>query len=342
MKVAKLYSADDIRVEEMSIPKIGPREALVRMKACGICTGDIVPWYIERKAPLVFGHEPAGVIEKIGEELTDFKVGDRVFIHHHAPCMLCEECRKGRYVHCKTWRETSLDPGGMAEFVRIPEINLRYDTLKLPEGISFYDGALVEPTATVIKSLKRAEINPGETMAVIGLGVMGQLHVILSRQFGIREVFGLDMVPFRLKKALDFGASAVVDVKREDPKEKIAEFTSGVMADTVVVGPASIEAIEEGLQIVASGGRLILFTPTHPERVWRLKPYEIYMREISIIPSYSAGPYETREALKWIESGIVSAEKLVTHRFPLGDVKKAYSIAREARDCLKVMIDFEL
>src|SRR4030042_2529306 len=156
MKVARLYSFHDIRIEDMPVPEIGPGDALLKTRASGICSGDVMPWYIENKAPLVFGHEPSGEIVEVGKNVKSFTPGDRVFVHHHAPCLTCRYCRRGDHVQCETWKNTKIIPGGISEYILIPEINLKNDTLKLPEDVSFEDGTLVEPTACVLKGLKRA------------------------------------------------------------------------------------------------------------------------------------------------------------------------------------------
>ncbi len=156
MKVARLYSFTDIRIEEMPIPVPGEGEALLRTRASGICSGDVMPWYIERKAPLVLGHEPSGEIVQVGPGVSAFKPGDRVAVHHHAPCGSCRHCLRGDTVQCPTWRATRIVPGGMAEYILIPAINLANDTLKLPDGVSFEDGTLVEPLGCVMKSIGRS------------------------------------------------------------------------------------------------------------------------------------------------------------------------------------------
>src|SRR4030043_5217 len=156
MKVAKLYSFHDIRVEDVPVPETGPGDALLKTRASGICSGDVMPWYKEKKAPLVLGHEPSGEIVAVGKNVKSLMAGDRVFVHHHAPCLACRYCRKGDYVQCETWKNTKIIPGGISEYILIPEINLKNDTLKLPEHVSFEDGTLVEPTACVLKGLKRA------------------------------------------------------------------------------------------------------------------------------------------------------------------------------------------
>ena len=150
MKAARLYSRDDIRIEEIDAPEPDEGEILVQTRACGICTGDIMGWYMERKAPLVFGHEPSGVVAAVGAGVEELNVGDRVFVHHHAPCGRCRHCRRGAYVHCKTWRSTGLRPGGMAEYFAVPAANVAADTLRLPDSVSFEAGSLIEPTACVV------------------------------------------------------------------------------------------------------------------------------------------------------------------------------------------------
>ena len=115
---------DDVRFETMPIPRPGPHDALVRVRACGICTGDVTPWYIKKKCPIVLGHEPAGEIVEVGAQVTRFQAGDRVFIHHHAPCFACRSCRRGFYSMCPTWRQSNLVPGGAAEFTLVPQVNL--------------------------------------------------------------------------------------------------------------------------------------------------------------------------------------------------------------------------
>ncbi|MEO6991355.1 MAG: alcohol dehydrogenase catalytic domain-containing protein, partial [Candidatus Baltobacteraceae bacterium] len=153
MRAAVLYDVDDIRIERREVPRLEPGDLLVRTGASGICSGDLMPWYVRRKAPFVFGHEPAGTVVAVGAGAA-FEIGARVFAHHHAPCFRCARCLRGAYVQCATWRATALDPGGMAEFFRIPRANVA-DTLRLPEGVSFADGSLVEPLACVVKSLVR-------------------------------------------------------------------------------------------------------------------------------------------------------------------------------------------
>ncbi|HEV2170172.1 MAG TPA: alcohol dehydrogenase catalytic domain-containing protein, partial [Candidatus Binatus sp.] len=180
MRVARMYDVGDIRVEESARPAVGDSDILVRVRACGICSGDIMPWYMKRKAPLVFGHEPVGVVEDAGAAVRGFKAGDRVFVHHHAPCFQCAACRRGEFVQCATWRATNITPGGMAEFFLVSAANQR-DTHRLSDSITDADGVLIEPAACVVKSLKRSGLKAGESILIIGLGIMGMMHVKLAR-----------------------------------------------------------------------------------------------------------------------------------------------------------------
>lgn len=362
MKVARLYSFDDIRIEDVAVPKIGPYDALIKTKACGICSGDVMKWYIEKKAPLVLGHEPAGEIVELGSSLvhhSSFSIGDRVFVHHHAPCMTCRYCRRGDHVQCETWKKTKIIPGGISEYILIPEINLKNDTLKLPDNISYEDGTLVEPLACVLKGIKRITppllpLDPSlippllrgekkgllsdKTALIIGLGVMGLTNLLILKRLGLGKIIGADRVQYRLNKAKEFGADDVVDVSKEDLIDSLRELTENNMADLVIVGPNSVEAMKEGISCAGAGGTVLLFTPAKPDEKLVIDPNYLYFNDINIVTSYSCGPDDTREALKIIKEGVVRAERLVTHRFPIEKTAEAFRLVAEAKGSLKVVI----
>jgi L-iditol 2-dehydrogenase len=347
MKVAKLYSFNNIRIENIPIPEIGSGDALMKTKASGICSGDVMQWYIEKKAPLVLGHEPAGEIVGVGKNVTTFQLGDRVSPHHHAPCLTCRYCRRGDHVQCETWKNTKIIPGGISEYILIPEINLKNDTLKLPDNVSFEDGTLVEPLACVLKGLKRAGFRlensslSDRTVLVIGLGVMGQLNILIAKRFGSGRIIGADKVQYRLRKAKEFGADDVIDVSKESLTDSLKRFTGNEMADLVIVGPNSVEAMREGISAAGVGGTVLFFTPAKPDERLVIDPHYLYFRDINIVTSYSCGPAETREALKLIEEGVIRAEKLVTQRSPIEKTAEAFKLTAEARDSLKAVIMFE-
>jgi L-iditol 2-dehydrogenase len=341
MKAAVAYDFGDVRLEERPVPRIGPGEALVRMRACGICSGDVTPWYIRRKCPLVPGHEPAGEIVEVGPEVRGFRPGDRVFVHHHAPCFTCRACRRGFFSMCPVWKASHLDPGGLAEYVRVPAVNLQGDTLLLPDEVSWEDGALVEPLACVVKAFRRGGLRPGDRVALLGLGVMGQMMILLARHLGAEWIGGSDRVPYRLEKAREFGADLALDSSAASFPEAVRQATGGEGADLVVVGPGSVQAMAEGIECAGKGGTVLWFMGSEPEATLQVHPHHLYFHEISLVSSYSCGPDDTRQALDLVRRGVISAERLVTHRFPLEQAPEACQVTARARESLKVMVVFD-
>jgi L-iditol 2-dehydrogenase len=338
MQVARLYDFGDIRVEQSARPEVGPDDILVRASACGICSGDIMPWYIRRKAPLVLGHEPVGVVEEAGAAVRGFRPGERVFVHHHAPCFSCAACRRGEYVQCATWRATKITPGGMAEYFLVSAENQR-DTLRLPDDVADIDGVLVEPAACVVKSIRRSGLKPGETILVIGLGIMGMMHVKLARYRGAGLVIGADLFQTRASRAKELGADVGLVVSGDDLAEQILQVTDGAMADVVIVGPGTARALTTGIAAAGKGATVVQFTATPPEEEMLVRPHDLYFNETRLIPSYSCGPDDTREALELVRRGVLNARELVTHRFPLARVCEAYDQAQKP-DSLKVVVTF--
>ncbi len=320
MRAAVLYDVEDLRIEERPVPKIADGEVLVRVRASGICSGDVMPWYIRRKAPLVLGHEPAGVVEATAGE-TSFAVGDRVFVHHHAPCFACRACLRGDHVQCATWRASKIDPGGIAEYFRVPRENLR-DTLVLPENVSFADASLVEPLACVVKSLRRSGVAAGDRLYVIGLGVMGLLHVLAALHLGA-EVFGSDFLPQRRAAAERIGATAF------HPDDAAAVLGAG--ADVVICGPGTALAMRASFEAAAPGGTVVMFTPFSPDTPLEADPGRFYFSDLRLVASYSCGPDDTRASLALIGAGVVTAERVGAELVSLDDVPRAYRDLAQAR-----------
>lgn len=340
MKAARLYSPTDIRIEDMPRPAVGPGEALVRTRACGICSGDAMPWYIEKKAPLVLGHEPVGEIAEVGQGVTAFSPGERVFVHHHAPCFGCACCRRGDYVHCETWKNTALSPGGVAEFFLVPEVILEHDTLPLPDEMDFQTGTLIEPLACVVKGMRKAGLRKGDTVLVIGLGAMGVLNGLMAKSRGVERLIGADMVPYRLEAAKRLGFDDVIDVSKAGLKEAVSELTSGGMAHLVVVCPNSAEAMQQGLGVVAPGGTVLFFSPAKPGETITFDANELYFGDISIVTSYSCGPTDTADALMMMAEGKIDVSGVITHRFPIEQTAEAYRLTVEAGESLKCVVVF--
>ena len=356
MRAAVMYDVDDIRIEERAVPVLEAGDALVRTAASGVCSGDLMPWYVRKKAPFVFGHEPSGTIVAFGGEPPSrrdgvaFALGDRVFAHHHAPCFACAACARGAFVHCATWRSTALDPGGMAEYFRVPRANL-VDTLPLPPAMSFADGSLVEPLACVVKSLRRAfpaELGrrpetvadpsalAGKTLYAIGAGVMGAMHVALAAALGA-TVFVSDFHDARRALARDLGAAAAWH-----PAAALAELarvSGGALADAVVCGPGNPAALAHAVDAAAADGTVLMFTPIAPDERFVLDQSRAYFRDVRLVSSYSCGPDDTRDALAAIARGVVSAARLGAVPFAFPAVGAAYA-AMAGADVVKAIVTF--
>jgi L-iditol 2-dehydrogenase len=330
------YAPGDLRIEEVSLPPLGPGELLVRVRACGLCPGEVMDWYMARKAPVPLGHEPVGEVVEAADGVA-FRPGDRVFVHHHAPCLDCHFCRRGEFVQCATWRPRRLVPGGLATYAIVQAAAVASDVVRLPEGLSDDVATFIEPLACVVKSVRRARVRDGDHVLVIGLGVMGLLHLLVMRALAApAQLLAVDRIPERLAGAAGL-ADAVIDTSRAPLAEAVARATGGRGADVVVVGPGSVEALEAGRQATAPGGTLVVFTPTPPDVVWPLRMHDVFFNETTIVPSYSAGPTDTREAVRLLSGGL-AVEPLITHRLPLRDAGAGYALVRAAGPALKVVV----
>ncbi|MBD5606907.1 MAG: alcohol dehydrogenase catalytic domain-containing protein [Candidatus Eremiobacteraeota bacterium] len=354
MHAAVMYDVDDIRIEERPLPSLDDGDVLIRMAASGVCSGDLMPWYVRKKAPFVFGHEPAGTVVALGAgpapatgDGTSLRIGDRVFAHHHAPCGACDACRAGRFVHCATWRATSLDPGGMAEYVRVPRANLT-DTLVLPADVGFADASLVEPLACVVKSLRRAfprELSDGviwngtlrdRTIYVIGAGVMGLMHVALGVASGA-TVYASDFNGERLAIARKLGARATF--APAEALDALGAASQGRLADAVICGPGTPGALAHAVEATGADGTVLMFTPIEPDERFVFDQSAAYFRDVRLVSSYSCGPRDTASALRLIADGVVSVERLEATEFPFPAVAPAYEAMRSAA-LVKAIVTF--
>jgi len=342
MRAAVLYDVDDIRIEQRDVPALAEGDLLVQTRASGICTGDVMGWYVKRKAPLVLGHEPAGTVVALGpgtpavdDDGVPFAPGDRVFAHHHAPCFTCAPCAREDYVQCATWRATKIVPGGLSEYFRVPAANVR-DTLRLPEGVSFADGSLVEPLACVMKSLRRGRVRSDDAVLVIGLGVMGLMHVAAALDRGAR-VFGSDFNETRRTLAAKLGAT----VAHPDAiGAELRRATEGRGADVVICGPGAPGPLRDAFGLAAPGGTVVMFTPLEPGVAFDFDANDLYFRDLTLVASYSCGPNDTREALAAIARGAVTAERLGATFYPLEEAGVAYAALRGAQ-IVKPIVTFE-
>ena len=337
MRVSRYYSRQDIRLEEMPVPEIGPGELLVQVKACGLCGSDLMAWYADEKAPTVLGHEPTGVVVKVGEGVEQFAVGDRVFVHHHVPCFTCHYCTRGYYTLCATFKATHIDPGGFAEVIRVPALNVARDVLRLPDDMSFEEGTLIEPVATCIRGIERAGLQKGDTVAVLGAGVSGLILLQLARLWGAGLVVATDFVDYRLEMARRLGADHALHAAA-DVGAVLKALNEGRGADVVLVAVGSSKAMEQGLALAEKGGTVLFFAPTPPGVTLPISPHRLVFEEVTVTGSYSCTPQETRLALKLIQGGRINVKDLITHRFDLSGVGEAIKLAGEAQESLKIII----
>ncbi|MEM3109031.1 MAG: zinc-dependent dehydrogenase, partial [Candidatus Bathyarchaeia archaeon] len=324
MKAAVLHGPHDVRVDEVPVPEVSSGEILVRMKACGVCGTDVEKMHGKFITPPRLGHEVTGEVVEVGDKVEDVQVGDRVFVHHHVPCYKCHYCRHGDYTMCKEFPETNLDPCGFAEYFRVPEVNVaRGAVLKLPSSIDFEKGTLIEPTACCIRGLSRSRLNVGDDALVIGAGPIGLTMVSLLRFYGAHTIIVSEVLDFRLRAAEEFGADYVVNPTLEDLKGKVLEATEGRGADLVITAFGGSKAIVQGLECVRKGGQILLFGAPPRGEILSYDVSKIFINEIRIIPSYSTTEIETAIAAKLLDKYLKNMEKLITHRFPLGETPQA-------------------
>ena len=338
MKCAMYYNNRDVRFEEIPIPKIRPDELLVQMHACGICGSDVLEWYRIKKAPLVLGHEMTGEIVKVGKNVKRYKVGDRVFVSHHVPCDTCHYCLNGHYTVCDTLRKTNFDPGGFAEFIRIPGINVDRGVFLLPDKISYEEGTFIEPLACVLRGQKTAHIQPGQTVFIIGGGIAGLLHLKLARALGASSVVVTDINKKRLLFAEQFGAK-VAFLADDNIPEHLKEANNGRLADIVIVAAGVIEAIRMACKTIDRGGTVLIFAPTEPGVDISLPLYDIWNDGITITTSYAGSPLDISQAIELIRSKNIIVQDMITHRFPLERAGEGFSLVERAQDSIKVIIE---
>ncbi|GMQ89824.1 MAG: zinc-dependent dehydrogenase [Gammaproteobacteria bacterium] len=336
MRQAVIRGPKTFEVETVPRPALrSSGELLLRTAACGICSGDLMEWYLERKVNTVLGHEVVGYAAEVGPELEHVEQGQLMFVHHHAPCMECRFCRAGDPVHCPTWRGSKLDPGGMAEYIRVPVVNAHQDSFAI-DDLTPEVGAIIEPLACSVKALARLGGRPREHGVVVGCGVMGLLNIAVAKAAGSAEVWAVEPDAGRREHARRFGADQVFTPWQLDDETRKQGFEG---ADYVIVGPGSPEVIVQSLGYVRNGGTVVLFTPT-PAVPTALDFCDLYFREVSLVPSYSCGPQDTRRAYELLRTGAVDVSPLITHRFRIDEIQQAYNTAKSGGDVLKVLVVF--
>jgi len=337
-RVAVYYRNSDVRIEERPVPKIGPGELLVRVRASGICGSDVLEWYRIKKAPIVLGHEVAGEVAAVGEGVTRWRVGQRIAVSHHVPCNTCHYCLAGYHTACETLHTTNFDPGGFAEYVRIPLLQADRGVFPLADNVSFEEGSFFEPLACVVRGQRSANLRPGQTVAVFGAGISGVLHIALAKALGAGRIVATDISEFRLNQARRFGADVVFDAKDDVPR-LVRESNGGRPADLVVVSAGALSAFKQALASVDRGGTVLCFATTDPGVELPVPLNEFWRNDVTLKPSYGNSPHDAKVALELIAARRVPVADMITHRLPLEDTPKGFRLmSTPGGEHLKVVI----
>jgi L-iditol 2-dehydrogenase len=319
VRVARSVSTREVRVEDAADPQPGSGDVVCRVLACGVCGSDVLDTWVARKVPVVLGHELAGEVVAVGDGVGGVAVGDRVVVHHHAPCGECRRCRRGHETLCERFRSTALDPGGFAERVRVPADLV--DELIVLDGLDPERATFVEPLACVLRAFDRCGLQPGDSLLVVGCGTSGLLAIAAAHARAVEAVWAREPRPERLERALALGA----------------ERHGNELVDVVMVCTPKPAAIAAGFAAVAPGGALCLYAPPDPGTPLGLDGHALYVGEIDVCASYSAGPADMRAAHALVASGRVDPLPFVTHRLGLDETGRALELARSG-EAIKALV----
>jgi len=338
MKVAVYYNNKDVRIEERPIPEINDDELLVKVISSGICGSDVMEWYRIKKAPLVLGHEISGIVDKAGKNVKNFKIGDRVMVSHHVPCMKCHYCLNSHHTACETLHKTNIYPGGFSEFIRAPEINVELGTFRLPDNVSFDEGTFVEPLGTAVRAQRTADLKENDALLVFGSGISGLLHIKLAKSKKLKKIIAVDINDYRLNAAKKFGADFALNAN-ESLAEEIKKINSGRLADAVIVCTGALAAAKQALQCVDKGGTILFFAVPKPDEKLEISINDFWRNEVKIMTSYGAAPNDLEESLELIKNKKINVADIITHRLKFDEIQEGFNLVAEAKDSLKVIIE---
>ena len=338
MRVAMYYNNHDVRVEEIPTPTIGPDELMVKVLASGICGSDVMEWYRIKKAPRVLGHEITGEIVQVGKGVDRYKAGERVFVSHHVPCNTCPYCLNGYHTLCDTLRTTNFDPGGFAEYIRVPRMNVDRGVFLLPDEVSFEEGVFIEPLACVLRGQRLARLRPGQTVLVIGSGISGLLHIALACASGAGRVVATDINEYRLEAAKRFGAAEVIHAK-EDVPSRLRQFLKGRLADLVIVCAGTTSAYQQALQSADRGATILSFAPLEPGVLFSFPFFEVWNDGMTLLSTYGGAPVDIASAIELLRANRLPIREMITHRLGLSESGTGFKLVAEARESIKVIIE---
>jgi len=340
MKAAFVKDSSSVVVEDVEKPILGTGDVLVKMHACGICGSDLEKVFGKYSQPSTrLGHEPSGTIEKVGENVSDFKKDDRVFVHHHVPCYSCHFCLHGNETMCEKYSETNLSPCGLAEEFIVPQWNVNHGgILKIPDSMSFEEAAMIEPLACCIRAWDKFSFQKGDSAAIFGVGATGMMHVMLSIVHEFDKIFCIDVNEFRLEFAKKFNITDAIKSSVPDIKQKILDQTDNRGVDVAIVATGSLQALSSAIDLVRKGGAVVMFGVPSKGAMINLNMSIIYSKEITMISSYAASDSDTKAALELIQSSKIDVKKLITHRYNIKDSPKAFEHAHHGVDSMKIII----
>ena len=338
MRVAMYYNNSDVRLEEMPVPDIGPGELLLKVEASGLCGSDVMEWYRIQRAPMVLGHEVSGEVVQVGTGVEQYKEGDRLEVTHHVPCNACHWCLSGRHTDCDTLHTTSFDPGGFAEYLRIPEINVNRGVFPIPDHVGYDESSITEPLACVYRGQRRANLQPGQNVLVLGSGLAGLIHINLARALGAGRIIATDMVDYRLDAARKLGADVTFSAM-EDVPARLREANNGRLADLVIVCTGALPALQQALESVERGGTVLFFAPTAPGVSLPVPINDVFFRnDVTLTTTYAGAPADLATAMDMIASGRVQVGEMISHRLGLAEAGLGFKLTADAGDSLKVII----
>ncbi len=340
MKAAFVKDESIISVDNIEKPSLGQGDILVKMESCGICGSDLEKVFGKYGQPSTrLGHEPAGVISEIGSKVSNFKVGDRVFTHHHVPCYSCHFCIHGNETMCPKYYETNLSPCGLSEEYQVPEWNVVHGgVLKIPDLMSFDEAAMIEPLACCVRAWHKFSYKKGDSVAILGVGPTGMMHVMLAKDKGLDKIFCLDVIDFRLEFAKKFHVTQTINSNDSSRNERILNGTENQGVDIAIIATGSLKALDDAFNLVRKGGTVILFgVPTKGDTI-NIDMSKVYSKEITLTTSYAASDYDTKEALELIESSRINVKSLITHKYTILETQKAFDHAHNGSDSMKIII----
>lgn len=338
MLAAFYYNNKDVRIQELPIPTINDEEVLLKVLASGICGSDVIEWYRVPKAPRVLGHEATGIITQVGNKVKGVKIGDRVFVSHHVPCNQCRYCQRGNHTACHTLHTTNYYPGGFAQYIRVPKINVSFGIYKLPDTMSFEEGTFIEPLACVSRGQRLSNLKKDDTLLIIGSGISGILHVQLAKFKGVKTIVAADINQYRLELAKKFGAHHALDASASLP-EKLKEITGGHLADQVIVCTGATSAALSAMNCVENGGTILFFAVPDPTVKLPIPINQFWRNEITMRTSYGAAPNDLEDSIKVLETGKINVKDMITHRLDIREAQEGFRLMTEAGQSLKVILE---